>query len=94
MQTRKRPSARFHARSGDRSIRASATAGAVAGEKDVAELEDNDPGAAWLEHVDDGGVNTPEGQAAFESAYEEAYTRAYGRSDLGRDITPAAHAGE
>ena len=89
MQTR--PSARFRARtSNDRSTCASATAGAVAGVKDGAELDDNDPVAAWLEHVEDGGVDTPEGKSAFEAAYRTAYARSYRSSEFVTDASQAA----
>ena len=95
MQQIRRPSARFRERSSsDRSIRASASAGAVAGAKDAAELDDNDPGAAWLEHVDDGGEDTPAGQTAFASAYHAAYARAYGNTEVRNDVEQASHAGE
>lgn len=80
---KKKATARYHERSNsERNIRASATAGAVAGARDAAELDDNDPVAAWLEHVEDGGADTPEGQDAFKSAYEAAYARLFNGSDL------------
>ena len=74
-QRRRRPGARFEVRADD--TRESEQAGRAAGEHDAAECDVMDPDDAWLEHIQGGGMNTPNCRASFVAAYECAYERAF-----------------
>jgi len=79
MSERRRPSARFKALAED--TRESEQAGRRAGERDAAELDDMDAGAAWQEHLEHGAPESPAHHAAFTAAYEAGYDLAFASSE-------------